>query len=610
MNTHVTKPGSDEKKAGEISSQSEIIPRLYMKLLPVQIVLVIIGGSNAIIDNCFAGNLIGPQAMAVTGLFGPVTFFLNAVNTLIFGGAQVLCGKCLGKKMVERTRSFFSLDMIIMIMISTALLIACEFFAVPIATAMDAKDEIIPELASYIRGYAVGLPFYCLGTQFTAFLQLEHQEKRSYISVAVMFAVNAFCNWLFVAVFHMGLFGLGLSTSVGNIVFFIIQGVYFLGSKAVIRFSRESIVFSDIRDILIYGLPGATAQLCICLRGLFLNNIIQRYVGQDGLASYSAVFSFGSIFWCVPAGVSSAVMVLGSVFAGEEDRVGLKVLMKTFLTWGVGFTTIAALVEISLFYPFTNIFFHDPTSEVYRMTLAGFALYPLFAPLSTLIAGFSNYFHCLSQERIVRIISVTDGILGVCLFTLLLVPRCGMMGVWAGQVLGSVFNVFIIALYIYLYNKKPPVSLDRLMCFDRGFGVPEDNRIDITVHSMEEVINLSRQVWAFCEKHGLSRRRMYFSSLCTEELAGNIVTYGFNDKRKHSIDIRVSCINEEIVICFKDDGIPFNPEEASRLFQGEDTKAQKEGATFNNIGLHIVSYISDSMTYQNTFGLNILTIIV
>lgn len=596
--------------SAKISSVSEIIPRLYMKLLPMQIVLVIIGGTNAIIDNGFAGNLIGPQAMAATGLFAPAAFLLNAMNGLIFGGAQVMCGKYLGKQMVERTRSFFSLDMIIMGMLSAVLLLVCETSSVTTALALGANDVMVQELTSYIRGFAVGLPFLCLGTQFTAFLQLEHQEKRSYVAVVAMFAVNSLFNWLFVAVFHMGLFGLGLSTSVSNVFFFLIQGVYFLERKAVIRFSIKSIVLSDIKDILLYGLPGAISQLCLALRGFILNYIIQRYVGADGLAAYSAIFSFSSIYWCVPAGVSSAVMVLGSVFAGEEDRVGLKVLMKTFLTKGVGLAVLAAVIESVLFYPFTSIFFHDPLSDVYRMTLLGFALYPFYTPLSTFIAGFSNYYHCLSHERIVRFLSVSDGIVGVCLFTFLLVPRLGMAGVWTGQVLGSVFNVFIIVIFAFIYNKKPPINLDRMMCFDRDFGVPDDNRIDITVHSMDGVVDISEQVWAFCKKHGIGEKRSYYSSLCTEELAGNIVSHGFKDQKAHSIDIRVSYINEEIVICFKDDGIPFNPEEASRLFFAEGIGPHKNESDFHNIGLHLVSRISRLMTYQNTFGLNILTIYV
>ena len=42
------------------------------------------------------------------------------------GGAQVLCGKYLGKRMVKRTRSVFSLDKIIMMILSALLLIVLE----------------------------------------------------------------------------------------------------------------------------------------------------------------------------------------------------------------------------------------------------------------------------------------------------------------------------------------------------------------------------------------------------------------------------------------------------------------------------------------------------
>lgn len=116
--------------------------------------------------------------------------------------------------------------MIIMGMLSAVLLLVCETSSVTTALALGANDVMVQELTSYIRGFAVGLPFLCLGTQFTAFLQLEHQEKRSYVAVAAMFAVNSLFNWLFVAVFHMGLFGLGLSTSVSNVFFlFFAEGI-------------------------------------------------------------------------------------------------------------------------------------------------------------------------------------------------------------------------------------------------------------------------------------------------------------------------------------------------------------------------------------------------
>ena len=600
----------NDKNSVRNTAQSEIIPRLYMKLLPVQILLVIISGINSVIDNAFAGNLIGPAAMAVTGLFCPVTNLLNGVNALIFGGAQVLCGRYLGKKMAERTRSVFSLDIIIMLVISLVLLIVCEVFPDNIAAALGATDALQGELSAYIRGFAIGLPFCCLGTQFTAFLQLEHQEKRSYAAIITMFAANAFFNWLFVAVLNMGLFGLGLSTSLGNLFFFLIQALYFISDRAVIRFSRKSIVMSDIKDILINGLPGAATQFCIFIRGLIINAVIRHYIGPDGLAAYSAIYSFGCVYWSVPAGVTSSVMVLGSVYSGEEDRTGLKILMKNFLTKGLALTLAAAVLTAGCFYLLTNMFFHDPLAPVYKMTLTGFILFPLYSPLAAFTIGFLNYFHCMSYEKIARVLSVVDGVIGVSVFTLILAPHLGMTGIWAGQLLGNGFCVLVVLVYIVIRNKKIPTSLDTMMCFGEDFGVPEENRIDITIHSMDEVVRLSKEVWDFCDSHGISDRRRNYSSLCTEEMAGNIVQHGFKDNKKHSIDIRVSYVNEEIIICFKDDGIPFNPEEAARLFTAEDFSQQEEGSAFRNIGLQLVSRISRSMTYQNTFGLNILTIVI
>ena len=584
------------------NTHSGIIPRLYMKLLPIQILLVIIGGMNAIIDNAFAANLLGPGAMAVTGLFSPVANFLNAVNTLVFGGAQVLCGKYLGRHMRERTESIFSLDMVTIILISFMLTLTCEAIPGTIAAALGAPQELAGDLARYIRGFAAGLPFFCIGTQFTAFLQLEQQEKRSYIAVASMFVLNAFFNWLFISVFGMGLFGLGLATSVSYCSFCLIQALYYFSGKSLLRFSMRSIRISDLPEVLLNGLPGAITQACIFIRGIILNHLIVQYAGEAGLSAFSAVNSFGSVYWAVPAGVTSAVMVLGSVYAGEEDRAGLTVLMKTFLRRGVGLVALVSLVLSACCVPLTRIFFQDPAAPVYTMTVTGFLLFPLSSPISALTVGFSNYYHCLQREKIVRSVSVIDGIAGVCLFALILIPLLGMNGMWIAQILGCAASALALYIYAAKYNRKPRCSLRDMMCFGDGFGVPDEDRIDISVHGMEEVINISRRVGDFCEAHGISRRQNNCASLCVEELAGNIVQHGFEDGKKHCIDIRVSCVKGDVMLSLKDDCRAFNPTEAAKLFDPDD-KA-------HNIGLRIATGMTKRMSYQNTFGLNILTMVI
>lgn len=584
-------------------THSEIIPRLYKKLLPIQIVLVVIGGVNAIIDNAFAANMLGAGAMAVTGLFSPASNFLLAVNMLFFGGAQVICGRYLGKNMAERTNGVFTLDLIATFVVSLVLTALFEVIPGPIGSMLGASGEQAAELARYIRGFAIGLPFYCLGSQLTAFLQLEHLEKLTYASAASLFVSNAFLNWLFVGVLKLGLFGLGLASSVANILFCVIQMVPFFGRKSTILFLPGNIRWGELKDIVLNGLPAATSQVCIFLRGILLNHLIARYVGPTGLAAFSAVVSFNSIYWAVPAGVTSAVTVLGSVYAGEEDRAGLETLMKTFLRFGVVLVVLVSVVYALACGPVTRIFYQDSSNPVYAMTLRGFLFYPLFAPFSTFVIGFANFYHCLVRERFVRIIALLDGIISVGLCALILIPAFGMDGMWATQILGNLINQLIIVLYVIACNKKPIRSIRDMLLFPDDFGVPDEDRIDISIHSIEEVTSISEAVWNFCDAHGVDRFRRYCASLSLEEMAGNIVQHGFTrDRKKHSLDIRVSCVRGELLLNIKDDCVPFNPVEVSKLFDPDDRA--------HNLGLRLTAGVTKDMSYQSTFGLNILSMTI
>ena len=173
-------------------------------------------------------------------------------------------------------------------------------------------------------------------------------------------------------------------------------------------------------------------------------------------SAFSAIGAFGCIYWAVPAGVTSAVIVLGSVYVGEEDKDGLKELMKTFLLRGVTIVLTVSVCLSALCIPFTNFFFHDPAAPVYHMTMMGFLLFPLSSPVSAFVVGFSNYYHCQYHETIVRIISVLDGLVGVCLFAILLVPQIGMNGIWIAQILGGFLSVIALFTFVTVYNKKFP----------------------------------------------------------------------------------------------------------------------------------------------------------
>ncbi|MEE3468234.1 MAG: MATE family efflux transporter [Eubacterium sp.] len=577
--------------------------RLYMRLLPVQIILVIISGVNNVIDSTFASNLIGPEAMAVAGLFFPVLNLINSINVLFAGGSQIMCGRYLGKHMVDRTKSIFTLDMLAVTCVTVSMVVICEIIPEPVSALLGAEGVYTGQLASYIRGFVIGLLPQMIGTQLSAFLQIEQQEKRTYIAIAGMLVSNIFFNWLFIAVMDMGFFGLGLATSVSNTVFFLIQVVYYFSKKAVMRFSLRSVIKSDLKDILKTGFPSAITQFCILIRLVIVNYLLRDYVGPDGLQAYAAVMSFGSMYWACAAGVTSAVTMLASIHVGEEDREGLRSLMRVFLKRGLVLFIFTTIVYMALCVPLTNIFFHDPAAPVYDMAMMGFFFFPLSLVLSTLNMGYTNYVHCLgTNEGFIRFTALFDGAIGVAGLSLICIPLFEMPGAWFAQVANGFLLSLILLLFVIVKNRRFPRCGDDMMCFQSDFGAKEGDRIDITVHSMEEALQVSEEVTGFCLAHGSTRRIANKTSLCIEELVTNIVKHGFDDKKKHHIDMSVTYVNRDIVINIKDDCRAFNPKEYAELFDPEDRT--------HNIGLRLIAGIARDMIYQNTYGLNILTIIL
>ncbi|MCR5211064.1 MAG: ATP-binding protein [Lachnospiraceae bacterium] len=582
-------------------ADSKIISAMFFKLLPVQIILVAVTSLNSIIDSAMAGNLIGPQALTALGFFWPVITFMNMVTAILSGGATILCGKFMGMNQTERSKSVFTLDVLVILSISAVLTLSSLLIPDLLSHCLGARGDIIKPVADYLRGYALGFFPILMASQLSSFLQLERAERLTYVATVVMMIMNALLDYYLVGVKGMGLFGLGLATTISNWAFFIIQAVFYLSSKALIRFSLRSIVAADLKDMLSIGFPEGLSQFCQMIRGLFLNYAILRYVGEDGMSAYSAVMSVAGLYFAVIAGIGASSRVLISVYSGEEDRAGLVLVMKTALYKGMALAAVVNLVFILAAPLISGVFYPDRTTEVYALALWGFRLFPISMVLACYRIIFSNCYQCIGRVRFVSLLSVVDGVLGTVATSFLLLPLMGGMGIWITQVLNGIYPVILIILHAWFINRNFAMDTESLMTLGKNMGVPEEDRLDVTIKSSGEVVNVSEKIIRFCKEHHIDERRAYFSGLCFEEMAENIVEHGFDDRKKHSIDIRVVYKGEdELLLRLRDDGRPFNPKEYSELFESEDIT--------HNIGIRMVSRIAKRMEYQNMLGLNVLTI--
>ena len=345
--------------------RSDMITNLFFRLLPVQILLLAIGSINSVIDGVMASNFIGANAMTVTGLYMPLIKVAETINVVLLGGSQILCGQFLGKNQVDRTRKVFSLDMILIVSVSILFTLISLLFPMSLARAIGADAQSAEGLRDYIFGMAIGVLPQMLSMQLTAFLQIEQQQKRTYAGIGLMMFVNAALDYLFIVVLRMGMFGLGLSTSISYWAFFLVLGSYYFKKKAIIRFSPQGLKWSDLRSIVRIGIPGAITTLCLSIRGFVLNALLLKASGGDGVAALAALNTFGGLLYAVSGGLAATTRLLVSVYAGEEDHDGIVRIMKAALFKGVPIVCGVALLTAILAVPLTRMFFQDSGSNVF-----------------------------------------------------------------------------------------------------------------------------------------------------------------------------------------------------------------------------------------------------
>ncbi len=585
-------------------SSSQIVTRLMFRLLPIQILLALIGSVNAIVSSLFAGNFIGPQAMTAVGLYGPAGMLLGAVGTMLVGGSQILCGKYMGKNLVENMQNVFSLDLSLSVLaggLFTGFLLIISVFDLSGFLAQD--PAVRPVFNRYVLGQAAGVLPALLTSQLSAFLSLENRTRRTTVASIVCILVNVALNFLFVMVLRMDVLGLALAASLSMWSFFAVEAQYFVSGKSTLRFSFRHIQWRDSGEIIKIGLPGAIGYGYQTLRGIIVNNLLTAWVGSVGVSAFATANTLLGFFWAIPTGMLAVSRMMFSVSIGEEDRQTLTDTMRTALYRYLPAMCAVSAVLIALAVPMTRLYYRDISDPVYEMTVLGFRILPFCMPLSIICMHFTCFGQVSGKQLLVHILSALDGVICVAGFTALLIPGMGIRSVYLANVLNGVVTTLAVLLYSIIRIRHFPRNTGELMVIPESFGVAEEDRISLSLHSMEEVIRISQVIQNFCLGKGIDRRRSFLAGLCMEEMAGNVVAHGFSvDRKKHSVDVRVVYRDNGLILRLKDNCVAFDPAARREIADPEDVT--------KNIGIRMVYKIAGSVSYQSVLGLNVLTITI
>lgn len=586
----------------EQAANMKMVSKLLFRLLPVQILLCAVGAVNGIVSSFFASNYVGIEAMSVVGLYSPIGMLITTLSTILVGGSSILCGTYLGRNEHEKVQNVFSLNLVLSLLISLVFTLLYLALGLLDLTGFLTRDPAVRLLFNrYLLGQTVGILPQMLGSSCAAFLSLENKQRQTLIASLSYIVANILLNFVFVQLLHLEALGLALANGLGMWVFLGVQAWVFLRGKSLFRLTLRVSRWDEAGRILLIGLPGAAGNLYQTARGLIVNKLLEAFVGSVGISAFATANNLLGLVWAIPGGMLAVSRMVISISVGEEDRQTLTDVMRVMFRRFLPLMSCVSLAVILCAVPLTRIFYRDPSESVFMMTVWGFRILPLCMPAAVISMHFTCYGQSSGKQGLVHLLALLDGVVSVAGFSALLVPLWGIHGVYAANVLNGIVSCLVFFGYSLLKNRRFPRNMEELMVIPQSFGVPAEERMDLSVKSAQDVAAVAARIQRFCLDRGVSPRSAYLAGLSMEEMAGNVVAHGFTkDRKSHSADLRVVHKGEDVILRIKDDCVAFDPHERLSITSPEDPA--------KNVGIRLVYRMARDVQYQNILGLNVLTV--
>lgn len=108
----------------------------------------------------------------------------------------------------------------------------------------------------------------------------------------------------------------------------------------------------------------------------------------------------------------------------------------------------------------------------------------------------------------------------------------------------------------------------------------------------------------FLEERGVGASAVNIAHLAIEEMATNILKYGYDDTVPHKILLRVQIDPDGLLVVLEDDGHEFNPLQAPQ----PDLDLPVEQRKLGGVGIHLVRKLAAQVDYERCNGRNRLSV--
>lgn len=434
----------------ELTTKS--VNKVYLKYLIPTLLGMLSNSIYCIVDIYFVSAGSGSQGLAAMNICMPVFTILSCVGLLFGVGGATIMSISQGSGDMNTRNKAFSVSVFMMLIVGLLFSVFGVLFRKEFAYLLGSDDQLLPLVLEYLTPVMCSVLPFVLMYSLSVLLRADNNPKLAMAALMVGNISNIILDYVFVSVFHMGIFGASVATSIAPVLSLIAASFHFILRKNTVHFKLRSFDPKVISRILSVGIGSGIMELSAGAIIFMFNSAILNLGGEVYLAAYAVITNIAYVFKGLLNGFAQAAQPLISTNFGSGIIKRCSKSLRVCLIYSSIFCIVCYGI-ITVVPGFIVSFFSNGDTNMEAIASKGMIMYfssLLFTGINTMLMYF---FQSIEQGRKSLFLAVCKGFLLVTLGLWILTSLMGVEGVWYAVLFGEVLT-FVIALPMVLRSVK------------------------------------------------------------------------------------------------------------------------------------------------------------
>lgn len=401
------------------------------------------------VDMLVMGNFVSQDALSSVGASGNFLGVFITIATGLSSGITVCVANAFGSRKHDDVRRYVGSSLLLQMALGVLISLCAIVIARPVLSGfVKLPDQFVPDAVLYVNVYMFGFIFQMTYNAVAGILRGLGDSRSSFYFLVIASLLNIVLDILFVALFHWGVVGVAMATTISQAVCAIVSSVYLFKKypqyRPTVWFDKAKLI-----DLIRTSFPLMIQAFMLYVGFMLLQRTVNSF-GSDMTASYSVVVKVDRYIMAPLIVIFDSMAAFSgqNQGAGRYDRVlsGLRQMRIFSLIVAAVFCVLGllcfpyvvrwfAMDEVATDYAIRNL----------RMSSIDLFLYALYCPITGMCLG-------LKQTIVPMVVSFVE-LAGRNIFARLLAPVVGAPCIWWCEPPAWIVVIVCVWFYFYFYVK-------------------------------------------------------------------------------------------------------------------------------------------------------------